>query len=170
MAETFLCFAYGSNMFSRRLKERTPSARATGIGFVNQHRLTFDKVSRDGSGKCDMEATINPADRVHGVLFRISKAEESALDAAEGLGAGYKKGEFEVMTSKGMCAAVAYFADKKNPRLLPYHWYKALVIAGAEEHGLPNDYVELLRKVKSQPDLDSKRRLESEAILAGHNT
>jgi hypothetical protein len=167
MVKTFFCFAYGSNMFARRLRERTPSAKSVGIGFVNQHRLTFDKVSKDGSGKCDMEATANPEDKVYGVLFTISAAEEAALDKAEGLGNGYRKGEFEVAVGEISCKAVAYFADKKNPKLLPYHWYKDLVVAGAIEHGLPKAYVERLRKVKSQHDFDDKRRRENEAILKG---
>ena len=51
--ETFLYFAYGSNMFTRRLKERTPSVAVADTGFVEGHRLAFDKVSRDGSGKAN---------------------------------------------------------------------------------------------------------------------
>jgi hypothetical protein len=39
-----------------------------------------------GSGRCDIEATENSADRVYGVIFRIATAEERALDEAEGIG------------------------------------------------------------------------------------
>ena len=76
-----------------------------------------------------------------------------------------KRKMYEVTTAKGLCTAVAYFADKKNPHLLPYHWYKAFVVAGAEEHGLPKEYIAKIRKVISQTDSDDKRRLENEAIL-----
>jgi hypothetical protein len=44
MPETFLCFAYGSNMLTRRLAARTPSAVAVGTAYVEGYRLTFDKV------------------------------------------------------------------------------------------------------------------------------
>ena len=66
-----LYFAYGSNMLSRRLRapNRTPSAVAVGTGFVSGRRLTFDKVSTDGSAKCDIEVTTNPNDWAYGVLF-----------------------------------------------------------------------------------------------------
>jgi hypothetical protein len=76
--DRFLYFGYGSNMLTRRLADprRAPSARALGVGYVDKHRLTFDKISRgtrQNSGKCDMEATGRDADRVYGVLFSISK-------------------------------------------------------------------------------------------------
>src|SRR5436309_10854406 len=90
MAGMFLYFAYGSNMLTRRLTARTPSAAAVGTGFVEGYRLSFDKVSSDGSGKCDIEPTSNPADRVYGVVFTIADAEAGALDDAEGLDRGYR--------------------------------------------------------------------------------
>jgi hypothetical protein len=59
VSDTFLYFAYGSNMLTRRLTlpARAPSAVCAGTGYVECHRLAFDKVSRDGSGKADIEAT-----------------------------------------------------------------------------------------------------------------
>ncbi len=154
-------------MLSRRLqaKERTPSAVDIGIGFVQGRRLTFDKVSRDGSGKCDIEVTNNPKDRAYGVLFKISSAEKSNLDKVEGCGKGYNEENVQVVTSSGACVATTYVATAKEPALRPYHWYKALVVAGAVEHGLPNDYVEWLRTFESQADPNTKRRAENEALL-----
>ncbi len=155
-------------MLSRRLKAkgRTPSAQFIGTGFVERHRLIFDKVSTDRSGKCNIKATTNPADRVHGVLFSILKAEECALDAAEGLGKGYRKDKVRVVTPSGEFAAVAYIADNTDPLLRPYDWYKAFVITGAVEHRLPNTYVQELRTVNSQSDPDPVRSARNEAILS----
>ena len=34
-----------------------------------------------------------------------------------------------------------------DPSLTPYDWYKAFVLAGAREHGLPQDYVAALDAV-----------------------
>jgi len=119
--ETFLYFAYGSNMLTRRLAVRTPSAVAVGTAYVEGYRLTFDKVSTDGSGKCDIEATGNAADRVWGVLFRIATAEAADLDDAEGLWAGYRKGEVQAVAASTKTTATAYFATEKDPTRLPYH-------------------------------------------------
>jgi gamma-glutamylcyclotransferase len=164
--ETFLYFAYGSNMLTRRLSARTPSAVAVGTAYVEGYRLTFDKVSTDGSGKCDIDATGNAADRVWGVLFRIDTAESADLDAAEGLGQGYRKGEVEAVAAATRTRAVAYFATEKDPARIPYHWYKAFVVAGAAEHALPPDHIEGLQNVPSQPDPDANRRARNEALLA----
>jgi gamma-glutamylcyclotransferase len=165
---TFLYFAYGSNMFTRRLTapSRTPSALPEGTGFVAGRRLTFDKVSKDGSGKCDMEPG-NPADRTYGVLFRIAQSEAAALDRAEGLGGGYCKETVQVAMADRTITATAYVATDKEPACRPYSWYKAFVVAGAVEHGLPNAYIECLRAVPSQSDPNAGRRSENEAILFG---
>lgn len=164
-SEAFVYFAYGSNMLSRRLLARTPSAVVAGVGYVAGRRLTFDKVSSDGSGKCDIEATATTTDRVHGVLFKIPLDEKPQLDAVEGLGKGYREDRITVVTSVGTSEAVVYVATAKEPALCPYHWYKALVVAGAIEHALPPAYVEWLRTASSKPDPKATRRAENEALL-----
>lgn len=162
-----LYFAYGSNMLSKRLRsaKRAPSAVAIGIGFISGRRLTFDKVSSDGSGKCDIMATDNREDKVYGFLFEIIASEKAQLDRAEGLRKGYREEKIEVITLSGPCDAFTYVANKKEPALRPYHWYKALVIAGAIEHNLPQPYIECLRTFDSKPDPNIKRRAENESLL-----
>lgn len=166
MVDKICYFAYGSNMLSRRLcaVDRAPSAVAVGIGFVKARRLTFDKVSFDGSGKCDIESTGNSDDRVYGVLYSINESEKLALDVAEGLGKGYAQELVDVLTSSGNCAAIAYVATNKEPALRPYHWYKDMVIAGAVENHLPESYIEWIRTVDSKPDLNINRRIDDTLI------
>lgn len=166
-SETFRYFAYGSNMLTRRLTaaNRAPSAKPLGIGYLEGLRLTFHKVSRDGSGKCDAERTGNDTDRVYGVLFEINSKEKDALDCAEGLGKGYKEEKVDVVTDSGNVRAITYIATEKEPVLRPYHWYKALTVAGAVEHGLPGHYVEWLRAFESVEDPNDSRRAENEALL-----
>jgi hypothetical protein len=137
MNDSFLYFAYGSNMLTHRLRGRAPTARAIGTGFVEGHRLAFDKVSTDGSGKCNIEPTNSPADRVYGVLFRIAASDAQFLDEAEGLGRGYQKRDVRVVCPSVTEAAVAYLADRTNPTLAPYDWYMEFVVRGAIEHSLP---------------------------------
>jgi hypothetical protein len=165
MANTFLYFAYGSNMLTRRLRKRTPSAVAIGTGFVEGHRLTFDKVSTDGSGKCNIEPTNDPADCVYGVLFSIEISEAQNLDEAEGFGSGYHKSAVQVVSPTGAQMAVAYIADNTNPLLLPYDWYKEFVVRGAVEHQLPAVYVRRLQTTTSKRDSNERRRTRNEAVL-----
>ena len=151
-------FAYSSNMLTDRLRERVPSATAIGIGQLVGHALRWDKrSSRDGSGKCDAEATGRQEDIVWGVVFEIDPEDKPALDQAEGLGVGYMEKTVHVSTEAGPVAAVMYYATDKDPSLRPYHWYKALVIAGAREHGLPVGYRSRLELVVTVSDLKPAR-------------
>ena len=162
---TIRYFAYGSNMLTRRLVERTPSARVLATGYVEGRRLTFHKVSKDGSGKCDAEQTTNTSDRVYGVIFEIDPSERKALDRAEGLNNGYNEAQVDVVTPSGTVPAITYVATHKEPAMKPYRWYKSLTVAGAIEHELPLAYVEWIRAVESMEDPDVERRKNNEALL-----
>jgi gamma-glutamylcyclotransferase len=152
-------FAYGSNMLTDRLRERVPSATAIGIGQLAGHVLRWDKRSeRDGSGKCDAEATGRPDDVVWGVVFELDSEDKSALDRTEGVGGGYIEKTVQVLTDAGPLTAVMYYAIDKDASLRPYHWYKALVIAGAREHGLPASYRSRLELVVTVSDANRPTR------------
>ena len=57
-----LCFAYGSNVCSGRLRERVPSAVPVRVARLLNHSLRFHKRSGDHSGKCDAwRVTNNPS-------------------------------------------------------------------------------------------------------------
>ena len=164
---TFRYFAYGSNMSTERLRGRTPSARALGVGRLMHHTLRWHKLGRDGSGKCDVEPArishqvtkrlgekcglARPSDVVWGVLFAVSWAEKPALDAAEGLGIGYFEKEVRIVTDDGECRALTYHAnpDRIDSTLRPRDWYKDYVVRGAREHGLPSHYVRALEQVET---------------------
>jgi gamma-glutamylcyclotransferase len=137
-------FAYGSNMLARRLQERAPSARPIGTGLLRGHALRWHKVGRDLSGKCDILSTGDPGDVVHGVLYELSLGDKPALDAAEGLGAGYEEKEVDIQTPTGVVRAHVYYATHIDPAVVPYTWYKALVVAGAQQHALPAEYISKL--------------------------
>jgi gamma-glutamylcyclotransferase len=163
--DTFLYFAYGSNMLTRRLLGRAPSARAVGVGTLAGHELRWHKVSKDGSGKCDIVSAA--ADSVvHGVLFEIARADKPALDKAEGLGWGYKQVELEVQADTGAVSALSYQATNIDHGTRPYDWYKALVVAGAQEHRLARSYVQALEAVQAVKDWDAQRAEENLRALS----
>jgi gamma-glutamylcyclotransferase len=76
-------------MCSGRLKARI-SCKVVTIGRLAGHRLSFQKVSKDGSSKCDAFRTGSEADVVWGVVFEIPAQEKPKLDRVEGLGSGYE--------------------------------------------------------------------------------
>lgn len=166
ISQNIIYFAYGSNMSTVRLRKRVPSATAVDKGFVTHRRLVFDKLGTDGSGKCDIQPTSRETDRVFGVLFEFDKSELPALDAAEGLGHGYNHEYVRVITESGITRALTYVAAMKEGGLRPYCWYRALVLAGATEHDLPDEHRDAIRAVSCIPDPDEERRARNESILS----
>lgn len=154
---TIRYFAYGSNMLSAWLHSRCKSARASGVASVAGYRNSFSKRSKDGSGKAMLVASEDPDARVYGVLYEITNDEILELDRAEGRGKGYQRLEdFEVHADGNAVRVMTYMADKTaiETGLKPYDWYLDLVVKGAEENGLPGDYVAALRATLSIPDPD----------------
>ena len=166
---TFYHFAYGSNMLTERLKanNRCPGARVCGCAFAEGAIIEFSKRSLDGSGK----ATLGRAagQRTLGVLFKIPNAQSCALDRAEGAGNGYHRCDaFPIHRygSDAIVQAVTYLATSPEANLKPYDWYLALVVAGADQHGLGDDYLAKLRREPYVQDAERTRRTRVEAIVA----
>jgi len=161
-----LYFAYGSNMWPPRLEARVGGCRRVASGALAGHRLAFHKSGRDGSGKCDAALTERAQNRVHGVLYELSRWQGLRLDAFEG---GYGRTEVEVETVSGeRLAAWLYRAHPRHidPRLRPFDWYKALVLGGARLARLPADYLAVIEAVPAVVDEDPARRAEQRALLA----
>lgn len=163
---SFTTFAYGSNMSTARLRERCPSATPVGVAELKGYELRWHKRSKDGSGKCDIVPTATPEARVLGVLYRIAESEKGNLDQAEGLGQGYAEMDIEVLCDSKPFAAKAYQATDIDRSLTPFSWYRALVVAGAREHRIPEDYIALLEAVAAQEDPDRVRHNKNMRLIA----
>jgi gamma-glutamylcyclotransferase len=164
-ADHFITFAYGSNMPTARIKARCSSARALGVAELPGYELRWHKKSKDGSGKCDIVPTSQPGVSVFGVLYEIASGEKISLDGAEGLGSGYDETEIEVYRGADRLTVKAYVAAATDPTLKPYSWYRDLAIAGAKEHGLPDDYIARLEAVTTDKDANQKRHDQNMALI-----
>ena len=153
----FLYFAYGSNLLTRRLLERTPSAKKLCTGVLRQHELRWHKAGEDGSGKCDVLQSADPKSVVLGVVYRIEATERPALDAAESLGVGYQLKQVAVESGGGRLNPWLYHAIRIDAEAVPYDWYHRLVVAGAREHEFPEAYIEGLKAIRTKPDPDHER-------------
>ena len=132
-------------MSTPRLRYRVPGCRFAFVARLPNYRLCFHKRSDDGSAKCNAFKTATPTDAVIGAVYEIPTNEKPALDRAEGLGRGYHEEIVRVLSPKGEKITVCtYIADASfiDDSLQPYSWYKDFVLAGAEEHQLPPEYVE----------------------------
>jgi gamma-glutamylcyclotransferase len=159
---TFMYFAYGSNMLTERLRaaDRCPTASPVGVGSVRGFTLQFCKRSEDGSGKATIVRSERAAARVIGVVFEIDEGEKWNLDKAEGVGRGYDVlDNVTVQLESGHeVLARTYIGTQLDQTLRPYDWYRALVIAGAMQHGLPSNWIATLEATEIIRDLDPGRR------------
>jgi gamma-glutamylcyclotransferase (GGCT)/AIG2-like uncharacterized protein YtfP len=139
-----LCFAYGSNMCTGRLRGRVSSAKAVAVAQLYGHRFAFEKRSNDGSAKGNAGETKRDSDFVWGVVFDIDPAQKPDLDRAEGLGHGYSE-KMVTVTDKAhkRYECVMYYAQSSHlVSDQPYSWYKRFVVEGALQHSLPQDYID----------------------------
>lgn len=160
--------AYGSNLHPLRLILRVPSARLVGVVKLQGCRLTFHKRSNDGSSKCNLDFSNDPEHTTHVAVYDIPEADIPLLDRAEGLGQGYDKSQMTIEVDGSQLLAFVYLAGSTHltANLEPYDWYKRLVLAGALKHKFPDTYIEQIAMVASKHDLDERRRIENENLLA----
>jgi hypothetical protein len=136
-------FAFGSNLLLARLRERAPSVRVRDAAQLAGFRLTLDKRSVDGSGKVNLARDASA--HVWGVVFRLAEPELAALDGFE---PGYARITVSLdLRGGGACEAQTYCSERREQGLRAAPWYKALILAGAREHALPGDWIELLERL-----------------------
>ena len=150
-------FAYGSNMETATLRGRRgvePSralpARAAGW------RLVLDKPPLLPVGEAFANIVPDPHAAVLGVLYEITRADWEHLELTEGVRIGnYRSVTIRAtsLATPGLeVEAFALTSDRRDPKLWPSERYMACLVAGAEEHGLPTEYVAFLRTVPARPE------------------
>lgn len=170
----FIYFAYGSNMLAARLIARCSCARPIGPAYATGFAMAFSKLSVDGSGKAALVE--RPGAIVHGVAFELDIASRVLLDRIEG--PGYvRQDDFEIkLQRRGVAeegfeavtvSASTYHACRHLDGLVPYDWYRDLILAGALENRLPERYFARLRTVcvRPDPDFDRPTAREARALL-----
>jgi len=160
-------FAYGSNLLTARLQARTPSAQPLRTAILEGHDLRFHKIGDDDSGKCDAYFTGGHDHRVWGVVYRMAKHEKPVLDAIEGVGQGYALKTVTLVAGNERIQAITYVVEEAyiDHAMVPFDWYHAFVLSGAQEHGLPLAYRERIAEVVTQRDPRDDRRKANQAIL-----
>lgn len=154
--------AYGSNLHPIRLAERVPSSRLRGGAILQGYELRFHKRGVDGSGKCNI---VEGTGRVLVAVFDLDAAEKPLLDAAESLGVGYLETQLDV-PGHGRCFTYTATATHIDDTLLPYTWYKSLVLLGCQFNGFAADYLGRVESVPERQDPDRERHLRNMRLVA----
>ncbi len=159
--------AYGSNLHPSRLASRVPSALVVGVIEMPGWLLAFHKRSVDGSGKCLCYTEQGKHHKMYGVVYEFDARDKANLDALEGNNKGYSAELVQFPLHGKTYTPYIYKAQSTHidPTLIPYHWYKSLVLAGARYHKLPPDYVASIEATPSKSDPDARRTQENENLL-----
>jgi hypothetical protein len=151
-------FAYGSNMSSARLRRRIVHMQKVTVASLHGYQLVFHKRGMDGSGKCHVQYTGEAQDRVLGVVYDICDRSRLLLDEFEGLGRGYEAMPVNLVAAdRQRVHAFTYYATHLDEKLLPFDWYKQHVVLGAEEQGLPDEYIKRIRTIETIEDSNINR-------------
>lgn len=163
----FISLAYGSNLHPFRLTQRVRSATPIGVVPMPGKRLAFHKRSDDGSGKCLFYEPGGTEDMMYGVAYEIEMAEKPILDDLEGLNKGYNEQQVSFPLNGVTRHALVYEAASTHidATLVPYTWYKDMVVLGARYHGLPADYIAKIEAVVAVPDPKPERAANRTAII-----
>lgn len=131
-------FAYGSNLCVRQMALRCPGATDPRPAVLADHDWLINQRG---------VATVEPCAgaQVHGVLWLISDDDLAALDSAEGVPVRYRRNRLTVHTGDGPSPAWVYIDHRVNPGP-PRPGYLTRVIDGAVHHGLPQRWVDFLRR------------------------
>lgn len=152
---SFVYFAYGSNLLAARLRARCPSAIRLGPAIAGDHRVAYDVRAADGSAKLGLRPALDEV--AHGVLWRIDEVDRDGLAQAEGT--NYREiVDFPVRCADGRREAVVSWLPHRPPEPgRPWHWYRALALAGAHEAALPSEAAARLADVAFARDPDRER-------------
>ena len=147
MVDLLLYFAYGSNMYRKRLSDRIGFIDKWDNGTVLKKQLSFNKLGQDGSGKANL---IDQEDEnAYGVIYQVNESDLIKLDRFE---VGYERKTLEVQSdNNGYLKAILYLANNLQDFISPNKEYMNHILRGAEENGLKQNYIDYL---KSIPTID----------------
>jgi phage replication-related protein YjqB (UPF0714/DUF867 family) len=131
-------FAYGSNLCVRQMARRCPDAADPRPAVLGDHDWLINERG---------VATVEPfaGNEVHGVVWQISDHDLAALDSAEGVPVRYRRDRLTVHTDQGPSPAWVYVDHRVTPGP-PRPGYLPKIIDGAVQHGLPQRWIDFLRR------------------------
>jgi len=139
-------FAYGSNMNLEQMALRCPGACMVGLVRKPGWRYLINQ-------RGYVTALDDPDAETSGCLWTLTEEHWAALDRYEGVAGGfYRRVDCEVflLDSNEPVQSIAYRAANEMPGT-PTAIYAGVVIEGARQIGLPEDYLEFLESWRHGP-------------------
>jgi len=145
-----LYFSYGSFLDYETLKKHCPNARIVGKAILPNWEVQFNFLSRTyNGGVTGIEPAIGRI--VRGVVYDVPDEEIIKLDKVEGVPEGiYFRQTIIVVDERGNpVKAASYRTTNPKGPYKPTKKYLSLMIKGARDHGLDEEYVKELEKIET---------------------
>jgi hypothetical protein len=156
-------FAYGSNMQTATLCGRRRVAYRQAVPVrVPGWRLVLDKPPLIALAHSFANIVPEAGAEVLGVCYELTVEDHDHVELTEGVRIGnYASVEVQawsLATPQGPAfSARSLSSAKRDDRLKPSTRYMQLLIEGALEHGLPDDYITALRAIPAEPEKAAAR-------------
>ncbi len=142
--QTVWFFAYATTMSRATMQQRAGQLLDAQPGRLENYTLVFNKMVRGGSAEANIQTA--RGETVHGVLYRIPESALRILDRSTGVPDHYRRIQLQVTNSEGnLVTAHVYIASKVGKGLRPAAHYLQTLLQGAGEHGLPADYIAVIK-------------------------
>lgn len=160
----FYYFGFGSNLLERRIKVQNKSAVRVSVGKLQNYRLDFADAAADPKyfssnwNGCPAAIIENVGSNVYGAVWMIDDKDIDELDRQEGVESGiYKPMSVKVLINdeaeEVSCRTYQLVHNPPKPlepntrpfERQPSKTYLTVILNGADETGLPADYIEFLK-------------------------
>ena len=141
-----LYFAFASNMHQDQMKRWCPASRFLKAAVLEGFRFVYDGFSVTWDGAV---GNIVKSDNEHvwGALYEITERDRLTMDAFEGYPRNYDHRDVDVKDRDGtVYQAMTYFRTGR-PLGKPHPDYERIVIDGAKQCGLPDEYIDKALRV-----------------------
>jgi gamma-glutamylcyclotransferase (GGCT)/AIG2-like uncharacterized protein YtfP len=142
-------------MSKNQMTERCPDSRLVGSAKLQGYELTFPRKSKDrGCGVSSVER--NDKKEVWGVVYKLNDIDLAQLDKKE----GYKPARDHDQNSYNRIKVLVtltdndssiecwtYIAVKQHEIFAPNSKYMEIVLSGARENNLPEQYIKFLNSI-----------------------
>jgi len=148
-------FSYGSNMNLAQMKKRCLSPKVIGIARLPGYKLGFHGYSGIWDGGQETVVTDSESE-VWGVLYELKFFDCEQLDVYQdvrfdGTGPYFHYPVDVIVEGQGTFDARIYKKNILQEAMLPSAEYLNFIVEGANQQGLPPEYITLLQNMKTKP-------------------
>jgi hypothetical protein len=137
-------FLYGPDTFRKRTFDRIGPCTVLGPARTEDYALSFNKPNMKDQNEGFANLVEASGETLYGVVFELEDKQAETLDGYFG---GYQKKTIKVHLRKTneITEASTYIARRIKPGLKPSAAMLTAAVQGAEENGLPKDFVEKIK-------------------------